>query len=395
MAAVFGQSYSLEQEWTTFLVLLDELAERRITGSSAVEMIDRFLRVVAPKRAVWYARTINRDLRVGVNVNTFGEVWPDLRSKFGVSLAEKFDSNADLIYPLAVEPKYDGLRITMVFKDGQGVAKTRGDKQYNDVLGSILKVLGPLVVNGAVDGEIYAEWAKTGPTSTYGGKRYKSPWGKTSAMLKTGTSKGVFNPERITGQMWDEIHRDLRFWAFDLISLDVYNPTIGVDRTPFSVRRGNLVNLVEKLEGDSVCVMPQEIAESRADLDDAHTRFLTEEHEGSMIKVLDAPYFPDRSTVMLKRKELEFIDGVILEVLPGSGRNAKWAGSYRVKILPSGVETGCNIRGDKNRQDHWDRRHELPGTRLEMTKQKDPKAVSESRFPVYIRLRDDLPKIQI
>ncbi len=393
MASAFSPSYSMEDEWDTFLLLLDELAGRGLTGTEAVDTIDRFLRAVHPDRAIWYSRVINRDLRCGVQSNTFGEVWYDLKSQFGVSLADKFDSTVALNYPLAVEPKYDGLRITMVFKDGQGVAKTRGDKQYNDVLGHILKTLGPIVVNGAVDGEIYAEWERTGPLSTFGSKRYKSPWGKTSAMLKTGTTRNGFNPERVSPEMWAEIRSELKFWAFDYMTLDVYDPSVAIDKRPLSERRAALVELVAKLDDDSpVKIMPQRIVSDRDELDEAHTEFLTEEHEGSMIKMLDAPYFPSRTSAMLKRKELEFIDGTILEVLPGTGRNADWAGSYRVR-LSNGMETSCNIRGDKNRQDHWDHRDELVGTRIEMTQQKDAKAVSETaRFPVFIRLRDDLPK---
>lgn len=396
MASTFSEKYSLEDEWETFNLLLDELACRNLTGSEAFETIERFLRAVDPDRAVWYARTINRDLRIGVNVATYGDVWHDLKSKFGVSLADKFDSTTALNYPVAVEPKYDGLRITLVFRKGSGVAKTRGDKQYNDVLGHILHLLAPKVKNGAVDGEIYAEWEKTGPLSTFGGKRYKSPWGKTSAMLKTGMTRHGFDPSRITDEMWTEIKRDLKFWAFDLIDLCVYDPSVGIDKTPFSERRAKLSDLVHSLgTGSPVKLMPQRIASDRAELDEAHTDFLAAQHEGSMIKMLDAPYFPSRTSVMLKRKELEFIDGVILEVLPGTGRNANWAGSYRVR-LASGLETRCNIRGDSNREEHWNRRQELVGMHIEMTQQKDAKAVSETaRFPVFIRLRDDLPKSHV
>jgi hypothetical protein len=396
MASAFSDSYSMEDEWQTFLMLLDELADRKLTGQDAVDTIHRFLHAVDPTRGIWYGRVINRDLRVGANVATFGEVWPDLRSKFAVSLADKFDSNAKLPYPVATETKLDGLRITLVFTDGKGVAKTRSGKEYNEVLEHILSSLGPVVKTGAADGEIMADWEKTGPLSTYGGKRYKSPWGKTSAMLKTGMSKGVFNPDRITPEMWVELRRDLKFWAFDQMTLDVYDPAIALDNTPFHERRANLVATIEKTGDDSpIKLMEQIIVNNRQELDDAHTYFLQQEHEGSMIKLLDAPYFPDRTSAMLKRKELEFIDGVILEVLPGKGRNAKWAGSYRVR-LQSGAETSCNIRGDANRKDHWDRRSELVGTHLEMTQQKDAKAVSETaRFPVAIRVRFDLPKEQV
>ncbi len=394
MASAFSPSYSLEDEWQTFLMLLDELSARKLTGTDAVDTIHRFLRAVDPNRAKWYGRVINRDLRVGANVATFGEVWPDLRSQFAVSLAEKFDSTVSLNYPVAVEPKLDGLRITLVFTDGGRVGKTRSAKEYNDVLRYILATFGPS--NCARDGEILADWEKNGPLSSYGNKKYKSPWGKTSAMLKTGTSKGVFNPDRVTPEMWAEIRRDLKFWAFDEMSLSVYDPSVALDKTPFHERRANLVNTLAALDDDSpLKLMPQRIVANREELDEAHAEFLVEEHEGSMIKMLDAPYFPSRTAAMLKRKELEFLDGVILEVLPGTGRNAKWAGSYRVR-LATGAETSCNIRGDANRQDHWNRREELKGTHIEMTQQKDAKAVSETaRFPVFIRLRDDVSKVNV
>jgi ATP-dependent DNA ligase len=393
MAAAFGPNYDLAEEWSVFLTLLDELAARKLSGTDALETINRFIFAVHPDRAIWYARVLNRDLRVGVNVNTFGEVWPDLRSAFAVSLAEKFSSTTELTYPVAVEPKYDGLRITLVFQDGKGVGKTRSGKEYNEVLQHIMDELGPHVGTGAVDGEIYAEWATTGETAMYGGKRYKSPWGKTSAMLKTGYSDGVFKPERVSDDMMFELQRDLKFWAFDTMTLDVYDPAIGVDKTPFVERRAKLVSLVNKLPSNAcTIIMPQDIASNREELDELHVTHMVNEHEGSMIKMLDAPYFPSRTAVMLKRKEEEFIDGVILEVLSGTGRNSDWAGSYKIR-LSSGAETSCNVRGDKNRADHWARRDQLVGVRIEMTQQKDAKAVSQTaRFPVFMRLRDDLPK---
>jgi len=395
MASAFGPNYNVSEEWDIFLEILDQLASRGLTGLSAVETIDRFIKVVPPERAVWYIRVINRDLRVGVNVNTFGEIWPDLRSSFAVSLAEKFSSTTEINYPVAVEPKCDGLRITLVFQDGKGVGKTRSGKEYNEVLQHIMDELGPQIGTGAVDGEIYANWEKDGPLSMYGGKRYKSPWGKTSAMLKTGYSGGVFCRDRVFEEMWVELRRDLNFWAFDIMNLDVYDPAIAMDKTPFVERRAKLASIVNKLgDNSSTVLMPQIIASNREELDEAHVQNM-DEYEGSMIKMLDAPYFPSRTSAMLKRKEEEFLDGVIIEVLPGTGRNSNWAGSYKVR-LRNGAETSCNVRGDANRKDHWNRRDELIGTIIEMTQQKDAKAVSQSaRFPVFMRLRDDLPKEKI
>ena len=264
MASAFSESYSMEDEWQTFLMLLDELSERNLSGQNAVDTIHRFLHAVDPTRAIWYGRIINRDLRVGANVATFGLVWPDLRSKFGVSLADKFDSNASYNYPVATETKLDGLRITLVYTDGRGVAKTRSGKEYNDVLEHILSSLGPVIVTGAADGEIMADWEPTGPLSTYGGKRYKSPWGKTSAMLKTGMAKGVFNPDRITPEMWVELRRDLKFWAFDQMTLDVYDPAIGQDKTPFHERRSNLEATVEKTGDDSPIKLMEQIIDRKS-----------------------------------------------------------------------------------------------------------------------------------
>lgn len=398
--AIFGDSYSMEEEWDVFLALLDELAVRNLTGQEAVDTITRFMRAIDPNRAQWYGRVLNRNLQIGANVNTFGEIWPDLASSFAVSLAEKFkDHHMGIQFPVACEPKYDGLRITMVFTDGKGVAKTRSGKEYNEVLKHIIDELAPIVVNGAVDGEIYADWEPNGPLSTYGSKKYRSPWGKTSAMLKTGTYQGIFRPDRVTPDMWLELQGELKFWAFDRISLDVYDPTIAMDRTPHHERRANLVKLVASLgENDaSTNLMPQVICNNHEELTDAHQQYMSENHEGSMIKDLNSPYLPSRSPVMLKRKEEEFIDGILLEVMPGTvgKRNEHWAGRYRVR-LPNGVETKCNVRGDANRADHWARREELVGTIIEMTQQKDAVALGDAaRNPVFMRLRDDLPKVNV
>jgi len=398
--SAFSPSYNTSEEWKIFISLLENLASRKLSGISAINSVSTFLKAVPPHRAIWYIRTINRDLRIGVNSKTFGEIWPDLRSSFSVSLADKFNSNeTNLNYPIAVEPKYDGLRITLIFEDGKGVGKTRSGKEYNEILKHILEELGPLVVNGAVDGEIYADWSPKGNLSAYGGKLYKSPWGKTSAMLKTGYANGVFQEDKVSPKMWEDIKRDLKFWAFDFMNLEVYDPEIAKDSTPFSIRRANLEKLINSLkqrnEKPATLIMPQRIANNRIELEEAHSKNMALGHEGSMLKELNAPYYPKRSSVMLKWKEDEFIDGVILEVLPGTGRNESWAGAYRVR-LKNGMETRCNVLGDTNRKEHWERRQELVGTVIEMTQQKDAKAVSQTaRFPVFTRLRDDLPKEDI
>jgi ATP-dependent DNA ligase len=392
---IFGDTYDVNEEWDIFVAILDRLSERTLTGQAALDALTHFMHSIDSNRAMWYGRVLNRNLRIGANSGTFGRIWPELQSTFGVSLAEAYkDHWAGVQLPAASEPKYDGLRIAAVFTDGKGVAKTRRGSEYNEVLKHVLDELAPRVVNGAVDGEVYADWEPTGPLSTYGGKRYKSPWGKTSAMIKTGMHRGIFKPERVTPQMWEELRGELKFWAFDRMSLDVYDPAFAMDRTPHRERRANLVKLVESLgEDSSVRLMPQVICTTRDELDQCHTDFMLAGHEGSMIKELNAPYLPSRSIVMLKRKEEELIDGVILEVLPGTvgKRNEHWAGRYLVR-LTNGFETHCNIRGDANRQDHWDRREELVGTVIEMTRQKDVIKVAGARNPVFARLRDDLPK---
>jgi hypothetical protein len=355
---------------------------------------------------------LNRNLQVGANVNTFGEIWPELASNFAVSLAEKFkDHSTGIQFPVACEPKYDGLRITVVITDGKGVAKTRSGKEYNEVTKHIIAALCSAVTdsatvqaasailgNGAFDGEIYADWSEKGPLRTYGKKAYKSPWGKTSAMLKTGMYQGIFRPDRVTPDMWAELQGELKFWVFDYMSLDVYDPAFAMDRTPHHERREKLVKIVASLGEDSpIRIMPQTICQNHDELTDAHQQYMSEKHEGSMIKDLNSPYLPSRSPVMLKRKEEEFIDGILLEVLPGTEgkRNEHWAGRYRIR-LPNGIETRCNVRGDANRADHWARRDELVGTIIEMTQQKDAYSVGDAaRFPVFMRLRDDLPKVNV
>jgi ATP-dependent DNA ligase len=217
-------------------------------------------------------------------------------------------------------------------------------------------------------------------------------------MLKTGTYQGIFRPDRVSPDMWKELQGELKFWAFDCISLDVYDPKIAMDRTPHCERRENLVNLVASLGEDAATMlMPQVICNDHAELTETHHQYMSEKHEGSMIKDLNSPYLPSRSPVMLKRKEEEFIDGIILEILPGTEgkRNEHWAGRYRVR-LSNGIETRCNVRGDANRADHWARRDALVGTIIEMTQQKDAHAVGDgARFPVFMRLRDDLPKVEV
>lgn len=396
-----------KKAFSQFIKLTNKLSKRELTGNKAVETTLDFLASVPPKFRKWAVNSINRNLRVGVNEATFSQVWEDMRIDFGVPLANSYQekkkgqTETKMTFPVMGEPKYDGTNlslinpgddfpITFLVKDQKYYCLSRGMVHYPIVEYLWKKIKKHIKKDEFVVCEAYAKWTKKERLT------FKSPWSKASSLLKTGMSpKGGYQPDKISPEYKKMFKRDFQLLIFEYGSNRFYSAEHDyTDPMPRKKRRKRLVKLVKKINHPQIKVTPCVKLNNQKEADAYYADCLSKGYEGCMYKDPNAPLINTRDSSMLKRKPEIPLDGITIGVYRGSGKNAKWAGGISVYLTKQKVVTNCNAGTDKDRNDFWNRRKELIGTQAEFKAQKEPKgaSVSDSRFIVFKRLREDLKK---
>ena len=112
--------------WRDFLRLLHLYAQRDLTGNAAKKEWSRLMDKCSRGEQKWYTRVLNRDLKCGVSVKTINAAWPNAIPVFGVMLAHTYKpEKMKLKFPVATEPKLDGMRVVVVIRDNIAKAYSR------------------------------------------------------------------------------------------------------------------------------------------------------------------------------------------------------------------------------------------------------------------------------
>jgi DNA ligase 1 len=150
---------------TPFFTLLDMLHDRTLSGNAAKAAVTATLGRYTERTATALLRVLDKDLKCGATISTFGEVYPELASvsQFDLMGAEKMDKKKyKWQWPCIGESKYDGLRAICYIKNGKISYFSRNGKPhahlvgiFDDELIALAKILGN---NGNIvlDGEALA-----------------------------------------------------------------------------------------------------------------------------------------------------------------------------------------------------------------------------------------------
>lgn len=228
-------------------------------------------------------------------------------------LAKKWEDRKSRVkYPLYSQPKLDGMR-AVITKDG---AKTRNGKPWLtiphilDALKPLFKEFNDLVL----DGELYNH-------------EFKHDFNKICSLAKK---------TKPTDEDLKETAEKLQFHWYD----------IGESKSSFSDR----MLLIEKLstifnfdEDSCIQIVPTHKHHNEKSLDHSYDQFISEGYEGQMIR-LDEPYEFKRSASLLKRKEFQDDEYLIVDIREGKGNKAGMAG-YAILEREDGKRFHSNIKG--------------------------------------------------
>jgi len=353
--------------------IYENLATRKKTGNAAKDFVQYVFGGMTHSQQKWCLRILLKNLRCGVQSTTVNKVWPGAIVGFSVQLAESLSTRYEdgkgiiiedeVVYPIRVEPKLDGLRCVAVKHGGEVTMFTRN--------GNVLETLPR--IKSALE---KAPW----DDFVLDGEALGADWNESASVVMS-HKKGKDDSGMIF-HVFDALHfSDWRDQRSDLELAD---------------RIDLVAELVEQVGSHVIVQVPGRLVNNKEDLLEAYMTDTDAGYEGIMLKDLDAPYLFKRSSNIRKLKPIKTFEGIIVgsyEGKRGSKREGLWGG-FEV-VLQNGIVTRVaggftdKLKSEINMDpESWIRRV------VEMEGQPDPLTGDgltidgKVRFPVFIRVRD-------
>ena len=228
-------------------------------------------------------------------------------------LAKKYEDYADeIVFPVYSQPKLDGIRC-VARKDGLW---SRNGKKFVSVphIEEALKPVFEKYPNLVLDGELYCD-------------KFSNDFNAICSLVKK---------TKPTEQDLKDSADSIQYWVYDVIH-----------KMNFSLRMNLLMNeIYSDIKDKEIikCVETLNVWDVKS-LDDLYEKYINEGYEGQMVR-LDKPYENKRSKSLLKRKEFQDKEYIILDILEGEGNRSGGAGAM-VFQNEEGVRFISNIKGSR------------------------------------------------
>ena len=231
---------------------------------------------------------------------------------FEPMLAHKFgDYESDLTYPVASQPKLDGIRC-IITKDGMSSRNGKPIASAPHIFESLREFFlqHPTIV---LDGELYNH-------------DLKKDFNKIVSLAKR---------TKPTSEDLKESEKMIQYWIYDMLDLNHKNET-------FSERFINL-KLVNPF--NKYCIeVPTLDMQNEDALDGAFAVYVKNEFEGQIVRILSGIYENKRSKLLLKRKDFMDEEFKIVDIVEGIGNRSGTAG-FMSFLNKDGIPFKSNIKG--------------------------------------------------
>ena len=227
-------------------------------------------------------------------------------------LAKKYEDYAgEIEFPVYSQPKLDGIRC-IARKDGLW---SRNGKKFVSVphIEDALKPVFELHPTLILDGELYCD-------------KFSNDFNAICSLVKK---------TKPTEQDLRDSAASIQYWVYDS---DVKNK--------FRLRFYDVVqSTIDMVASDFIRQVPTEFVQSKLYLDELYEKYVDEGYEGQMVR-LDKPYENKRSKSLLKRKEFQDKEYIILDVIEGEGNRSGGAGAMTFEN-EQGMRFNSNIKGSR------------------------------------------------
>lgn len=343
--------------------LLELLKSRELTGNDAIDAIA--IRYAALTSNSWelLQNILLKDLRIGAGVSTLNECSPiELVREFSVMRAHHLEKHR-VKYPVAIEPKLDGMRI-LAFVDAEFNVKFFSREGHEQVtldalVPNVLTLVeafieqNPEFLNGIIlDGEVV-----NGDFYDGIGEVRKKSGEATKAVYS------VFN-----------YFTEQEFWAKK-------------GSTEYRQIRRNLAEAAKALPKDSnVQIIRSFIIGSEFELFNTYENFRDLGFEGAMVKTLDHTYVGRKGYLWQKMKAKEEVDVRVIDIIAGTGKNEFRTGALVVDF--NGVEVNVSNMTDELREEFWQHPEKVIGKIIEV-EYHETTPDGSMRHPRFKRIRTD------
>jgi DNA ligase-1 len=347
----------------TTLEILDQLADRSLTGNAAKDAILNHMGNLSIKSQDLLKRIITRDLRSGFSAGSINRAKPNSIFIFEVMLAKPFEEKRITEWPVAVEPKFDGVRCIAIYKDQEVKFYSRTGKEFTQ----------------------FERAAKALKDSVESFDQFQD-------MEDGGKYPIVFDGEMMTGEFnktAGDIHRknyqseDSVFWMFEIMTMDQFDSGTP---DPYKKRRARLQVFGAHADMDCIEIAPMYQVNSVDEIMAINADIQAKGGEGVIVKPFDGKYEKKRSFKWLKVKACETVDLNVHGFEPGTGKYEGQIGAFLVDFNGVEVSVGSGLTDAIRGMSEEDLKNRLIEVQYhEVTPDKS------LRHPRFIRFRDDKP----
>lgn len=302
--------FTLDEHYSLFHQLLDNLAGRRYTGGMAVDMVQSMIEQFCSRDQIWLARILNGNLKIGAG-QTFSEDTGTIE-KYPCALAnvlEKVKNVNVLDGTWYASRKLDGCRCHAHVDIDNNIVEfiSRQGKKFTTLNNLTQPVLD--FIKASKELGLSGKWVLDGEVCIMDGDK------EDFRGLMSLVRRKDYTIERP------------RYKVFDLLTEDEF---WGRESSPnFSVRRDMLVMLANNYSDPRIDVIEQELITSQEVLDKWHDQQITGGWEGIMVRK-DVPYEGKRTNNLLKIKPFQDAEYKILDIIEGDMTYNTTSGSETV-----------------------------------------------------------------
>ena len=286
-------------------ILEKEFVTREITGNAAIERLRDILSNAEEPEVV--ERLIKRDARCSVNSTLLNKVFPNLIPEIPCMLAQPMNEKTlkNIKFPAFSQLKADGMRcIAFITSNNVRMFSRNGTEIICEPLKNTLMTIGQidenLLSNNVtlmLDGELIC---------------YKD-----NKLLDRKTSNGICN-KVLKGTASENELNLIQMQLWDIVKVDSNTFSPLEDRS-YEKRLEDLYSILDTSSCSKLEVIPTEIVNSMEEALEHFQKMLSQGLEGTILKNQDAKWSNTRSKDLVKLKEENTIDLLVVDIEEGSG----------------------------------------------------------------------------
>ena len=286
-------------------ILEKEFVTREITGNAAIERLRDILSNAEEPEAV--ERLIKRDARCSVNSTLLNKVFPNLIPEIPCMLAQPMNEKTlkNIKFPAFSQLKADGMRcIVFITSNNVRMFSRNGTEIICEPLKNTLMTIGQIEENLLSDN---VALMLDGELICY----------KDNKLLDRKTSNGICNKVLKGTASENELNLiQMQLWDIVKVDSNTFNP---LEDKSYEARLEDLYSILNMSIFSKLEVIPTEVVNSMEEALEHFQKMLSQGLEGTILKNQDAKWSNTRSKDLVKLKEENTIDLLVVDIEEGSG----------------------------------------------------------------------------